>query len=105
MVQHCSRTDRVSILDMYLLIWLEHVVFAVFLVIVGQEWYHYGLVGVADVLIKILKKLPGFEDLIHRFLRGEVQNFTNQVCQVRSENNRESKTPKVKLPSKGKLII
>jgi type II secretory pathway component PulF len=79
---------------------LEHIVFTVFVIIFVHEWYQRGLLGVADILMRILKRIPGVGELIQQLLSGEVQSFTRQI----KSQSSTGVSPVVDIPEHGSIV-
>lgn len=86
-----------------MLAWLEHVVFAVVVLVLFKTWTRRGFEGVIAVVSQVLLSLPGFRTLVRWFLAKEVTNFTKQIRAKEDQQSKEQRRPATVLPKKGSL--
>lgn len=87
-----------------MLAWIEHVVFAVVVILLFKTWSRRGFEGVIAVASQVLLALPGFRTLVRWFLAKEVKNFTKQIKAKEEQQSKEQRPPTTVLPKKGWLL-
>merc|ERR1712226_76807 len=74
----CLHKERVKMLGC-ILCCIEHLVFTLCVVVLGQAWYSEGINGVLEIVVRTLRQIPGVEGLLQQVLSKEVKNFTSQT--------------------------
>lgn len=87
-----------------MLAWIEHVVFAVVVILLFKTWSRKGFEGVIALLSQVLLALPGIRAIVRWFLAKEVTNFTKQIKAKEEQQSKEQRTPATVLPKKGWLL-